>query len=100
MNGLNDSAIRATSAAIGANLHAKAGAALAGSFMYNSITADNEAYVDGASLTCAAIKKKTRTGRTSTSPSLSGAENDATILNIAASGNGATRTSPAQGRSA
>ena len=41
VNGLNDSAIRATSAAIGANLHAKAGAALAGSFMYNYITADN-----------------------------------------------------------
>ena len=69
MNGLNDSAICATSAAIGANLHAKAGAALAGSFMYNSITADNEAYVDGATLTLRAMKKKARMGKTSTSPS-------------------------------
>lgn len=68
VNGLNDSAIRATSAAIGVNLHANAGEALAGSFMYNSITADNEAYVDGATLTLRG-NEKTRTGKTSTSPS-------------------------------
>ena len=84
VNGLNDSAIRATSAAIGANLHANAGAALAGSFMYNSITADNEAYVDGASLTLR--------GHTDTEEALTvRAENKEQILNIAASGSGATK---------
>ena len=84
VNGLNDSAITATSAAIGANLHANAGAALAGSFMYNSITADNEAYVDGASLTLR--------GDTDTEEALTvRAENKEEILNIAASGSGATK---------
>ena len=82
VNGLNDSAIRATSAAIGANLHAEAGAALAGSFMYNSITADNEAYVDGASLTLRGHEEEALTVR---------AENKEEILNIAASGSGATK---------
>lgn len=82
VNGLNDSAIRATSAAIGANLHANAGAALAGSFMYNSITADNEAYVDGASLTLRGHEEEALTVR---------AENKEEILNIAASGSGATK---------
>ena len=84
VNGLNDSAITATSAAIGANLHANAGAALAGSFMYNSITADNEAYVDGVSLTLR--------GDTDTEEALTvRAENKEEILNIAASGSGATK---------
>ena len=91
VNGLNDSAICATSAAIGANLHAKAGAALAGSFMYNSITADNEAYVDGATLTLRGNEEKDK-GRENIDESLTvRAENDATILNIAASGSGATK---------
>lgn len=91
VNGLNDSAIRATSAAIGANLHAKAGAALAGSFMYNSITADNEAYVDGASLTLRGNKEKDKDGKNIDESLTVRAENDATILNIAASGSGATK---------
>ena len=91
VNGLNDSAIRATSAAIGANLHAKAGAALAGSFMYNSITADNEAYVDGASLTLRGNKEKDKDGKGIDEALTVRAENDATILNIAASGSGATK---------
>lgn len=86
VNGLNDSAIRATSAAIGANLHAKAGAALAGSFMYNSITADNEAYVDGASLTLRGNKEKDKDGKDIDESLTVRAENDAKILNIAASG--------------
>ncbi len=90
VNGLNDSAIRATSAAIGANLHAKAGAALAGSFMYNSITADNEAYVDGASLTLRG-NEKDKDGKNIDESLTVRAENDATILNIAASGSGATK---------
>lgn len=91
VNGLNDSAIRATSAAIGANLHAKAGAALAGSFMYNSITADNEAYVDGASLTLRGNEEKDKDGKNIDESLTVRAENDATILNIAASGSGATK---------
>ena len=91
VNGLNDSAIRATSAAIGANLHAKAGAALAGSFMYNSITADNEAYVDGATLTLRGNEEKDKDGKDIDESLTVRAENDATILNIAASGSGATK---------
>lgn len=90
VNGLNDSAIRATSAAIGANLHADAGAALAGSFMYNSITADNEAYVDGATLTLRG-NEKDKDGKNIDESLTVRAENDATILNIAASGSGATK---------
>lgn len=90
VNGLNDSAICATSAAIGANLHANAGAALAGSFMYNSITADNEAYVDGATLTLRG-NEKDKDGKNIDESLTVRAENDATILNIAASGSGATK---------
>ena len=86
VNGLNDSAIRATSAAIGANLHAEAGAALAGSFMYNSITADNEAYVDGANLTLRGDSEKDKDEALTVR-----AENKEQILNIAASGSGATK---------
>ena len=91
VNGLNDSKIRATSAAIGANLHANAGAALAGSFMYNSITADNEAYVDGATLTLRGNEEKDKDGKDIDESLTVRAENDATILNIAASGSGATK---------
>lgn len=91
VNGLNDSAIRATSAAIGANLHAEAGAALAGSFMYNSITADNEAYVDGANLTLRGNEEKDKDGKDIDESLTVRAENDAKILNIAASGSGATK---------
>ena len=91
VNGLNDSKIRATSAAIGANLHANAGAALAGSFMYNSITADNEAYVDGATLTLRGNEEKDKDGKNIDESLTVRAENDATILNIAASGSGATK---------
>ena len=86
VNGLNDSAITATSAAIGANLHANAGAALAGSFMYNSITADNEAYVDGANLTLRGDSEKDKDEALTVR-----AENKEQILNIAASGSGATK---------
>ena len=86
VNGLNDSKIRATSAAIGVNLHANAGAALAGSFMYNSITADNEAYVDGANLTLRGDSEKDKDEALTVR-----AENKEQILNIAASGSGATK---------
>lgn len=91
VNGLNDSAIRATSAAIGANLHADAGAALAGSFMYNSITADNEAYVDGATLTLRGNEEKDKDGKGIDESLTVRAENKEQILNIAASGSGATK---------
>ena len=91
VNGLNDSAIRATSAAIGANLHAKAGAALARSFMYNSITADNEAYVDGATLTLRGNEEKDKDGKGIDESLTVRAENKEQILNIAASGSGATK---------
>ena len=91
VNGRNDSAIRATSAAIGANLHANAGTALAGSFMYNSITADNEAYVDGVTLTLRGNEEKDKDGKNIDESLTVRAENDATILNIAASGSGATK---------
>ena len=91
VNGLNDSAICATSAAIGANLHANAGAALAGSFMYNSITADNEAYVDGATLTLSGNEETDKDGKDIDESLTVRAENDATLLNIAASGSGATK---------
>lgn len=91
VNGLNDSKIRATSAAIGANLHAKAGAALAGSFMYNSITADNEAYVDGATLTLRGNEEKDKDGKGIDESLTVRAENKEQILNIAASGSGATK---------
>lgn len=91
VNGQNDSAIRATSAAIGANLHANAGTALAGSFMYNSITADNETYVDGAALTLSGNEGKDKDGKDIDESLTVRAENDATILNIAASGSGATK---------
>ncbi len=91
VNGRNDSAIRATSAAIGTNLHANAGAALAGSFMYNSITADNEAYVDGAALILSGNEGKDKDGKDIDESLTVRAENDATILNIAASGSGATK---------
>lgn len=91
VNGLNDSAIRATSAAIGANLHAKAGAALAGSFMYNSITADNEAYVDGATLTLRGNEEEDKDGKGIDESLTVRAENKEQILNIAASGSGATK---------
>lgn len=91
VNGLNDSAIRATSAAIGVNLQANAGEALAGSFMYNSITADNEAYVDGATLTLSGNEGKDKDGKDIDESLTVRAENDATILNIAASGSGATK---------
>ena len=91
VNGLNDSKIRATSAAIGANLHAEAGAALAGSFMYNSITADNEAYVDGATLTLRGNEVKDKDGKDIDESLTVRAENKEQILNIAASGSGATK---------
>lgn len=91
VTGLNDSAIRATSAAIGANLHANAGASLAGSFMYNSITADNEAYVDGANLTLRGNQEKDKEGKDIDEALTVRAENNEQILNIAASGSYATK---------
>ena len=90
VQGWNDSDIKAISAALSLNLKFKSGnpgadKSLAGSFMYNSITADNEAYVDGANLTLRGDSEKDKDEALTVR-----AENDATILNIAASGTYAT----------
>ena len=96
VRGWNDSDIKAISAALSLNLKFKSGnpgadKSLAGSFMYNSITADNEAYVDGASLTLRGNEEKDKDGKDIDESLTVRAENDATILNIAASGSGATK---------
>lgn len=96
VRGWNDSDIKAISAALSLNLKFKSGnpgadKSLAGSFMYNSITADNEAYVDGASLTLRGNEGKDKDGKDIDESLTVRAENDATILNIAASGSGATK---------
>ena len=89
VQGENDSAIKAISAAISLNLKTEnlgAGKSLAGSFMYNSITADNEAYVDGASLTLRGNNEKDKDGKNIDESLTVHAENNEQILNIAASG--------------
>lgn len=91
VRGWNDSDIKAISAALSLNLKFKSGnpgadKSLAGSFMYNSITADNEAYVDGATLTLSGNEGKDKDGKDIDESLTVRAENDATILNIAASG--------------
>ena len=96
VRGWNDSDIKAISAALSLNLKFKSGnpgadKSLAGSFMYNSITADNEAYVDGATLTLSGNEGKDKDGKDIDESLTVRAENDATILNIAASGSGATK---------
>ena len=91
VQGWNDSDIKAISAALSLNLKFKSGnpgadKSLAGSFMYNSITADNEAYVDGASLTLRGNEEKDKDGKDIDEALTVRADNDAKILNIAASG--------------
>lgn len=91
VQGWNDSDIKAISAALSLNLKFKSGnpgadKSLAGSFMYNSITADNEAYVDGATLTLRGNEEKDKDGKNIDEALTVRAENDAKILNIAASG--------------
>ena len=91
VQGWNDSDIKAISAALSLNLKFKSGnpgadKSLAGSFMYNSITADNEAYVDGAHLTLRGNEEKDKDGKDIDEALTVRADNDAKILNIAASG--------------
>ena len=91
VQGWNDSDIKAISAALSLNLKFKSGnpgadKSLAGSFMYNSITADNEAYVDGANLTLRGNEEKDKDGKDIDEALTVRADNDAKILNIAASG--------------
>ena len=91
VQGWNDSDIKAISAALSLNLKFKsenpgADKSLAGSFMYNSITADNEAYVDGANLTLRGNEEKDKDGKDIDEALTVRADNDAKILNIAASG--------------
>ena len=91
VQGWNDSDIKAISAALSLNLKFKSGnpgadKSLAGSFMYNSITADNEAYVDGANFTLRGNEEKDKDGKDIDEALTVRADNDAKILNIAASG--------------
>ena len=92
VQGWNDNSdIKAISAALSLNLTFKSGnpgadKSLAGSFMYNSITADNEAYVDGANLTLRGNEEKDKDGKDIDEALIVRADNDAKILNIAASG--------------
>ena len=91
VQGWNDSDIKAISAALSLNLKFKSGnpgadKSLAGSFMYNSITVDNEAYVDGANLTLRGNEEKDKDGKDIDEALTVRADNDAKILNIAASG--------------
>ena len=92
VQGWNDNSdIKAISAALSLNLKFKSGnpgtdKSLAGSFMYNSITADNEAYVDGANLTLRGNEEKDKDGKDIDEALTVRADNDAKILNIAASG--------------
>ena len=95
VQGRNDSDIKAISAALSLNLKFKSGnpgadKSLAGSFMYNSITADNEAYVDGANLTLRGNEEKDKDGKDIDEALTVRADNDAKILNIAASGTNAS----------
>ncbi len=79
----NDSTIAALSGTIAANTKSDGGNAIAGSFMYNAITAATEAYVDGANLT---VKGNEEEGKDESL--IVSAENAEHILNISASGAG------------
>lgn len=91
---LNDSKIYNTSGAMALNLSAEGNnKALAGSFMWNSITAENDAYIDGATLTLTGDEKE------GTDQSLLvEAANKEDILNIAMSGSGARSGSAGAGQ--
>ena len=98
VTGLNDSAITTTSAAISANLHAKAGASVAGSFMYNSIEGNTGAYVEGADLTLTGNQNKDKDDKEINEALTVRAENKEHITNIAASGSGATKGASVAGQ--
>lgn len=81
----NDSSIIATAAAISASFSSQNTQAIAGSFMYNSITGVNEAYVEGADLTLTGTEKKEDGNDVDASLTVK-ASNEETITNVAASG--------------
>lgn len=92
---LNDSVIYAANATMALNF-ATGGdnnKSLAGSFMWNSITAENDAYVDGSILTLTGDKKEE-----TDQALLVEAINDESILNIAASGAGTRKGSAYAGQ--
>lgn len=94
---LNDSKIIATSAAISASLNASSKQAIAGSFMYNAITAENEAHVKDAALTLVGNKEKQDGVDIDESLTVE-AKNDEHIVNIAASGSGASKGNAGAGQ--
>ncbi len=79
VSALNDSSINAITGVVSANMSAEQGNAIGGSFMWNSISATNEAYVNGADLTLSGDEDKALT---------ISAHNKERVLNVAASGSG------------
>ena len=88
IHSLNDSKIYAVSGTVSASANTKKSNAIAGSFMYNAITADNEAYVDGATLHLSGNQEKDDKKEEIDESLTVEAENQGRILNIAASGAG------------
>lgn len=97
---LNDSVIYAANATMALNF-ATGGdnnKSLAGSFMWNSITAENDAYVDGATLSLSGDTRKDDKGNEIDQALVVEAINDESILNIAASGAGTRKGSAYAGQ--
>ncbi len=72
--------------------------AIAGSFMYNTITDNNEAYVENSTLHLAGNREKDKDGKEINESLTVEADNAAKITNIAASGSGATKGSAVAGQ--
>ena len=89
----NDSAIKAISGAVSLNLKAQQGTSIAGSFMYNDITGKNEAYVENANLTLTGNDDEEIDESLTVS-----ATNQEEILNVAASGSGASKGTAVAGQ--
>lgn len=99
----NDSDIVTVTAALSMHLGAggaadPGGTAIAGTFMYNSITAENDAYVDGSALTLTGNTGKDADGNDIDESLTVKAENKEKITNIAASGSGSTKGSAIAGQ--
>lgn len=94
----NDSHIITATGALAMNLGASGGTSIAGTFMYNSISAENNAYVDGAELTLTGSTKKDEDGKESKESLTVKAENNEEITNIAASGSGTTKGTAVAGQ--
>ena len=72
--------------------------AIAGSFMYNAITDNNEAYVENSTLHLKGNREKDKDGKEINESLTVEAENAAKITNVAASGSGATKGSAVAGQ--